>query len=75
MQHQIGRLDSGEVSTGIARGNSRRGADGLELSFDRIEAAVSNDIIEDIRRESKIIKLKPREMTKEIEKLTVSFAK
>ena len=68
-------FDNGDVSTGIVRENSRRRENGLELSFDRLEAEVSNDIIEQIRRESKIIKLKPREMIKEIQKLTVSFAK
>ena len=67
-------LDNGDMSTGIVRDNSRRANGGLELEFDQL-AASQNDIIEEIRRESKIIKLKPREMTKVLQKLTVTFEK
>ena len=66
-------LDIGDMSTGVGRGNSRR-ANGLELSFDQIEAS-GIDIIEEIRRESKKLKLKPICMTREIDKLTVGFVK
>ena len=68
-------LDLEDASTGIGRDNSRRHGLGAELSFDRIEQASSMDIIEEIRRESKKIKLRPREMIKEIEKLAVKFKK
>ena len=55
--HQIeSQVDIGDASTGIVRENERRNASGMELSFDRIEQVSSNDIIEDIRRESKKIK-------------------
>ena len=60
----------GEESTGIIR---RRG---FEPSFDNIDAMQSGyDIIEEIRRESKKLRLKPREMVKEVDKLVVSFTK
>ena len=49
-QEQLGnhfqQVDFGELSTGLARREN-----GLELSFDRIDADRS-DIIEEIRRES-----------------------
>ena len=60
----------GDESTGVVR---RRG---FEPSFDNIDAMQSGyDIIEEIRRESKKLKLKPREMVREVEKLVVSFSK
>ena len=74
--HRIeSQVDIGDASTGIVRENERRNASGMELSFDRIEQVSSNDIIEDIRRESKKIKLRPKEMIREIEKLAVKFKK
>ena len=50
-------LDHGDMSTGIVR-DSRRVNGGLDLEFDQLEQGASQiDIIEEIRRESKIIKL------------------
>lgn len=61
----------GEMSTGVVR--QRRG---IEPSFDHLDNMASGtDIIEEIRRESIKLKLKPREMTREIAKLVVSFTK
>ena len=60
----------GDLSTGVVRRPRN-----VEPSFDNIDAMHgSTDIIEEIRRESKKLKLKPREMIKEIEKLVVSFS-
>ena len=60
----------GDESTGVVRNR------GLDPSFDQLDNMASgNDIIEQIRSESKKLKLKPVQMTKEIEKLVVGYEK
>ena len=67
---QLDPHNIGDLSTGIVRRRE------FDPSFDNLADMQSGtDIIEEIRRESKKLRLKPKEMTKQIEKLVVSFTK